>query len=583
MAVRKTLQRELLSPSYRPSASAEAGMFEQQASGMSQLASSLNQMSKFFYKEMETREVEEGEMYGAANPITLEQLANARKTGEDVLKNYGYGAKGRAARSAALEGLILDVETTALQQFTDIDVKSKQDKVSIEEYADRLDSAVNSYTNMIKKFPEVQTKVKASLSVTANGYLKNYATDVAKIQEQNDKRVYTEAVFTRYEKLGADISAVLDSGGSLADLYNKIRRDISDAAYVTNISPSVFKKDLETSRDKFTNYLFKTGFDEAFRNDKASDDALVLLSNNKTDNERINKIYNFLQADEKKQFIKHLIDQEELNIKAQDDEIKLYNKQNDRIEKNFNTAIIEENYDLAEQLLSQLPIDKQNTLQTILAKRGPDIHPQILNEEQRVKSNDLFLKATRGSLTSKELLDNRENILYEDYQTLAKEIVKNQDTEFKNKTKYFTQSYKFDVDLRDLTDIEKNDRQLAIDLVSDLYDDYVTTKALGKTFDISVELRKREKEQITNVRNQANQKLLGQKDRYLKEISYMKYGGPEFGVPKKMLTLEEALQYITFITEQGLDKAAQRNKNISKLKVPGIEKNLKAIREIENK
>ena len=63
----------------------------------------------------------------------------------------------------------------------------------------------------------------------------------------------------------------------------------------------------------------------------------------------------------------------------------------------------------------------------------------------------------------------------------------------------------------------------------------------------------------------------------------MKYGGPEFGVPKKMLTLEEALQYITFITEQGLDKAAQRNKNISKLKVPNIEKNLKAIREIENK
>lgn len=583
MATRRTLQRQFFSPSYSPSASAEAGMFEQQASGMTQLADSLNQMSNFFYKEMETRAVEEGEMYGAANPITLEQLANARKTGEDVLKNYGYGAKGRAARSAALEGLILDVETTALQQFTDIDVKSKQDKVSIEEYADRLDSAVNGYTDMIKKFPEVQTKVKASLGVTANGYLKNYATDVAKIQEENDKRVYTEAVFTRYEKLGADISAVLDSGGSLADLYNKTRRDISDAAYVTNISPSVFKKDLETSRDKFTNYLFKAGFDEAFRNDKASDDALALLSNNKTDNERINKIYNFLQAEEKKQFIKHLIDQEDLNIKAQDDEIKLYNKQNDRIEKDFNTAIIQENYDVAEQLLSQLPIDKQNTLQTILAKRGPDIHPLILNEEQRVKSDDLFLKSTRGSLTSKELLDNRENILYEDYQTLAKEIVKNQDTEFKNKTKYFTQSYKFDVDLRDLTEIEKNDRQLAIDLVSDLYDDYVAAKALGKTFDISVELRKREKEQITSVRNEANQKLLGQKDRYLKEISYMKYGGPEFGVPKKMLSLQEALQYIEFITQQGLKQAAKRNKNIVPNSVPNIEKNLKAIREIENK
>lgn len=49
-------------------------MFEQQASGMSQLASSLNQMSKFFYKEMETRVVEEGAMLGAANPITIEEL-----------------------------------------------------------------------------------------------------------------------------------------------------------------------------------------------------------------------------------------------------------------------------------------------------------------------------------------------------------------------------------------------------------------------------------------------------------------------------------------------------------------------------
>ena len=582
MATRRTLQRQFFSPSYDPSASAEAGMFEQQASGMSQLASSLNQMSNFFYKEMETRAVEEGEMYGAANPITLEQLANARKTGEDVLKNYGYGAKGRAARSAALEGLILDVETTALQQFTDIDVKSKQDKVSIEEYADRLDSAVNGYTDMIKKFPEVQTKVKASLSVTANGYLKNYATDVAKIQEQNDKRLYTEAVFTRYEKLGADISAVLDSGGSLADLYNKTRRDISDAAYVTYISPSVFKKDLDTSREKFTDYLFKAGFDEAFRNDKASDDALALLSNNKTDNERINKIYNFLQADEKEQFIKHLIDQEELNIKAQDDEIKLYNKQNDRIEKDFNTAIIQENYDVAEQLLSQLPIDKQNTLQTILAKRGPDIHPLILNEEQRVKSDDLFLKATRGSLTSKELLDNRENILYADYQTLAKEIARNEDTEFKNKTKYFEQSYKINLDTRGLTEIEKNDRELANELLRGLYDDYLKAKGRGEDFDISAEIRKREKLQIIEFRDKANQNLLGQKDRYLKEISFMKYGG-ERENPKKMLSLQDALQYIEFITQQGLSTAAERNKNIVPDTVTNIEKKLKKIQEIENK
>ena len=63
MAIKKTYQRQLLSPKYRPNATAEAGVFEQQASGMSQLASSLNQMSSFFYDQMNVRAVEEGEIY----------------------------------------------------------------------------------------------------------------------------------------------------------------------------------------------------------------------------------------------------------------------------------------------------------------------------------------------------------------------------------------------------------------------------------------------------------------------------------------------------------------------------------------
>ncbi len=139
MAVRKTLQRQLLSPSYRPSASAEAGMFEQQASGMSQLASSLNQMSKFFYKEMETRVVEEGEMYGAANPITLEELRKMEE-GEDITGRFGYGAKGKAARKAAFGALQSEIEIEASKDYQTYIMNAELKNLSVEEVADGLDA-----------------------------------------------------------------------------------------------------------------------------------------------------------------------------------------------------------------------------------------------------------------------------------------------------------------------------------------------------------------------------------------------------------------------------------------------------------
>ena len=124
MATRKTLQRQFLGPRYSPSSEAEMGVFNQAQSGMSALSQNLNQMTNFFFKEMETRVQEEGELYGATNPITLEQIKKANQTGEDVLKGYGYGTKGKFARSAALEGLVLDVETQAVKSFTELDIQA---------------------------------------------------------------------------------------------------------------------------------------------------------------------------------------------------------------------------------------------------------------------------------------------------------------------------------------------------------------------------------------------------------------------------------------------------------------------------
>ena len=77
---------------------------------MTQLANSLNQMSNFFYKEMETRAVEEGELLGALNPITIDELKKSAKTGKDVTDRLGYGSKRKGAWVLPLKVLQHEME-----------------------------------------------------------------------------------------------------------------------------------------------------------------------------------------------------------------------------------------------------------------------------------------------------------------------------------------------------------------------------------------------------------------------------------------------------------------------------------------
>ena len=78
MAERVRLNRSLLSSSYTPSAATEVGILEQQAVGQSQITKLLNTMSGFFYDQMAEKVVEEGELLGARNPITIDEIKKAQ-------------------------------------------------------------------------------------------------------------------------------------------------------------------------------------------------------------------------------------------------------------------------------------------------------------------------------------------------------------------------------------------------------------------------------------------------------------------------------------------------------------------------
>ena len=583
MAERKRLERSILSTSYRPSAATEVGILEQQAVGQSRMGKLLDNMSSFFFEQMQEKVVEEAEQYGAANPITLEQLSNAQQSGEDVLKKYGYGTRGKVARSKALEGLILDVESEAARTFTALEINAKSTKIDPGEYAEQLDATILGFTNVTKDFPEISNKIKSTLSVSASGYLKEYYKDIAKLEVENKKRKYTAAFTTSLESLPQEIDSYIDNGGTIQDLFIKKKKTLSDAAFVSDISSPVFKKDLEVYRKDFVKTLFRAGGEEALRDEKASNDAIELLSRQKTNNNKINNIYNFLKPDEQQDFIKYLIKQDELQNKAVKDMADQKENENKLNEDIFTQAIANEEYSKAEEALSKLPLTKQNQLKSVLQKIGPEPHPSFLTMEQREIQSNLITKGENGSLTMEELVNNRENILYETFQSLVKQVNANIDTEFTKRSQLFVGKYKLDADLRDLSDQERKDRQIALEIKADVFEKYIEAKAKNKTFDIKAEFETQEQNLIVKINKEVDNKLLKNKDKKINDASYMRFGGEDLQA-KQLLTLEQAIQFLTYLSENR-EEAGKKYKKVffqPPATVQTLLEELKRIKELES-
>ena len=583
MAERVRLNRSLLSSSYTPSAATEVGILEQQAVGQSQITKLLNTMSGFFYDQMAEKVVEEGEAYGAANPITLEQLANAQQSGEDVLKKYGYGTKGKAARSKALEGLILDVETEAARTFTALEINAKATKIDPGEYAEQLDATILGFTNVTKDFPEISNKIKSTLSVSASGYLKEYYKDIAKQEVENRKRKYTSAFTSSLESLPQEIDSYIDNGGTIQDIFLKKQKTLRDAAFVSDISSAVLDSDLKQFRKEFVQTLFRAGGEEALRDEKASNDAIELLSRQKTNNNKINNIYNFLKPDEQQDFIKYLMKQDQLQNQATKDMADQKENENKLNEDIFTQAMANEDYPKAEQAFSKLPLTKQNSLQNVLDQRGPVPHPTVLTQEQREIQSNFITKGENGSLTMEELLNNRKNILYATFKTLVKQVNSNIDTEFTKRSQLFVGKYKLDADLRDLSDQEKKDRQIALDIKADVFEKYIEAKAKNKTFDIKAEFETQEQNLIIKINKEVDDKLLKNKDKKINDASYMRFGGKDLQA-KQLLTLEQAIQFLTYLSENREEAGKKYNKVLFQppATVQTLLEELKRIKELES-
>lgn len=103
--------------------------------------------------------------------------------------------------------------------------------------------------------------------------------------------------------------------------------------------------------------------------------------------------------------------------------------------------------------------------------------------------------------------------MYATFKTLVKQVNSNIDTEFKNRSALFVGKYKLDADLRDLSDQERKDRQIALEIKADVFEKYIEAKAQNKTFDIRAEFERQEQDLIIKINKEVDDKLLKNKNK----------------------------------------------------------------------
>ena len=441
MATRRTLQRQLLSPSYSPSASAEAGMFEQQANGMSQLASSLNQMSNFFYKEMETRAKEEGEMYGAANPITIEELQKAIKTGEDVTDRLGYGLKGRAARSTAFGNVMTEIELQASRDYVTLIEQAKQNDQSYEDVIDGLDAITVGYTDMLKGVsPENHIIMKGALSKLSSGHLKSYLSDMAEKQQQINESTVAAQLINSEQNIPTLVESILDDFKSEDQMAKELRQNrelqtnlslntaISKGGYtgpqIINMRKDLDKRHLDTYKSKISSIALKT--------ESVGDLASNIVKGKKTGNAKIDAMLRQFTPEDKLDLVNNMQKARKDFFNAIDEEEeKLSNKTKGLF--NDTVLLVEEAIDTNNELqfidgMTQLrTIDRNNSKinQLVLEKRK---YQGIRRTSDVEILKDLRNQANSDILQFSELEINRSKLSLDDYTALRKEI----ETDFEN-------------------------------------------------------------------------------------------------------------------------------------------------------
>ena len=411
MATRKTLQRQFLGPRYSPSSEAEMGVYNQAQSGMSALSQNLNQMTNFFFKEMQTRAVEEGEIYGATNPITMDELEQAARTGEDVTGRLGYGLKGQAARSTAFASVISEIELEASRDYMAYIENAKLTQQDPQDVIDGLDSITLGYTSLLKKAsPENYGIVKGALSKLSNGVLKGYINDIADIAQQQIQSMAAVKIEGIKSNLGNYIEGELDPSKTEQQMINDLTKlqsvqtttalsiAINEGKYTgqqtSQLIKDVEKDIIEKKKGIAINQVLKTG--------TVSSITSQIVQGKKTNNPQINALIAGMTIEDKNDLVKKM-------YAARQDEISFEKAIDESDDENSKTKFAEANL-AAFEALDKNDITEFNNQLNIMRAIDPNDSKIFELERKRVELGGRRLTSNPVEFNRLQILEQK-NIL----------------------------------------------------------------------------------------------------------------------------------------------------------------------------
>ncbi len=216
MAERRTYQRQLLSPNYNPMTETTGMLQNQIQQGNQTMNQMINEMTKFLSdKGMEYIE-EEATVYGATNPVTIEDLEKIEK-GENVLGKYGYGTRGKIARGVAFKSLASELEMAATKDMNNYMQEAFTEGYDNETVADDLDAIALGYTSRLKDIdPTTAYNVRTRLSVISSGLYGDFVKDAIKVQQKEQHLSFLENKNNEIATLPQLIKTSMKQGGNPA-------------------------------------------------------------------------------------------------------------------------------------------------------------------------------------------------------------------------------------------------------------------------------------------------------------------------------------------------------------------------------
>ena len=280
---------------------AQTGMA--QARVANTIASSLDRMSSFAFREAEVQAKLEGAEYGAANAPTAQQLEDATTPAER--EELVPGGKGtvydRAARSAAMETISLNLETAARKEITELRLTASATNMATSELQTSIDGVINGYSGALYDInPASSKRFRAGMSTVGNSAVVAHANKLAELRLKQDKVdaiAGIDTIKTSLSDIIANGDRVVDGVAvTLTDLLAAERSKVFDHAEKIG-DPALLKRQLDDFDKIVSKEMIGVVSDWAAESPLARDAELMM---GKISDKRIDSIYKQMTPEQRR-------------------------------------------------------------------------------------------------------------------------------------------------------------------------------------------------------------------------------------------------------------------------------------------